>query len=95
MRDDHDVYLPGVITTSIARDSDRQHLAAKPLALLTTLVEAAPPGAVVLDPFAGSGTTLVAAKQCDRRAVGIEIDEACCEVGAARLAQGSLFEKLS
>jgi site-specific DNA-methyltransferase (adenine-specific) len=48
------------------------------------------PGELVLDPFAGSGTTLLAARQLGRRAVGIERSERYCELAVARLAQTAL-----
>lgn len=63
----------------------------KPLGILSPLIRyGCPPGGLVLDLFAGSGSTLEAARGCGRRAVGIEADEAQIEKAAMRLSQGVL-----
>lgn len=68
-----------------------EHPCPKPLRLLTWIVEnLSDVGDTVIDPFAGSGTTLHAAKQLNRKAIGIEIEERYCEIAVQRLARGVL-----
>jgi adenine-specific DNA-methyltransferase len=67
---------------------NKLHPTQKPTAALTPLISAfCPPGGVVLDPFAGSGSTLVAAKQLGRRFIGFEIDAQHHCTATARLAE--------
>lgn len=75
---------PGASTRS-------EHPAVMPTELASRCIRLSTwPNEVVLDPFCGSGTTLVAAKSLGRRAVGVEVSERYCELAVARLAQGLL-----
>lgn len=66
------------------------HPTQKPLAVMQRLISKVT-SPVIFDPFAGSGSTLAAAKFTGRTAVGVELDEAFCEIIARRLAQDTLF----
>lgn len=70
----------------LAPESGSEHPASFPLSLASTAVNATSAGLVV-DPFAGSGTTLRAAKDAGRRAIGIEKSERYCEIAARRMGQ--------
>lgn len=74
-------------------DGNKQHQTGKPEELLRQMLSVRPEWQVYLDPFMGSGTTLVAARELGRRAIGIEIEERYCEIAAKRLAQGLLFRE--
>lgn len=68
--------------------ADRSHPVDKPTELLRALIGPTTlPGATVLDPFAGGGSTLVAAKEAGRKAIGIELEERYCEIAAQRCSQ--------
>lgn len=68
------------------------HPTQKPLNLIRQLLNVG--GITILDPFMGSGTTLRAAKDLGRKAIGIEIEEKYCEIAARRMSQEVLqFEE--
>ena len=63
------------------------HPTQKPIALMKWCAEISKTEGLILDPFMGSGTTLRAAKDLGRKAIGIEIEERYCEIAVKRLAQ--------
>ena len=93
--------VPGALTSSVLETRSRSqgnpsscqgrygHPHAKPVDVMETLIAACPPGTIA-DPFAGSGSTLIAARNQGRQAIGVEIDERYAERAARRLDQGIL-----
>jgi len=83
-------YPSSLMATSVERNTAdvNGHPCPKPLRWMTWLVGLASlPDETVVDPFAGSGTTLFAAKSLGRKAIGIEIEERYCEIAAQRCSQ--------
>lgn len=78
--------LPDIWRSQYSSHKPTGHPAEKPVDLVRRMVQESG-GDLVLDPFMGSGTTLRAAKDLDRRAIGIEIEERYCDVAARRLEQ--------
>jgi site-specific DNA-methyltransferase (adenine-specific) len=101
--------LPGTFAHAPVHASEREHQTEKPLALMEEVVRIAPPGALVLDPFCGSGTTGMACIRRGRRFLGCELsegyagrargrltaEEVCSTLAARRIGQCSLFEDLT
>lgn len=69
----------------------KQHPTEKPVAVMVWCLQLWPSAQTIIDPFMGSGSTLVAAKRMGRRAIGIEIEERYCAIAVERLRQQSLF----
>lgn len=82
----HDCY----VVTSVGQEGVDGHPTVKPLQVMRDFVSRAYHNGTILDPFMGSGTTLVAAKNLGRRCIGVEIEEKYCEIAVKRLAQGVL-----
>lgn len=110
MPNDEEIYVLGdgfmkssppqrtVITTTEGRGTqvrDIGHPTPKPINLMETLIGRCPPG-VIADPFAGSGATLIAARNLGRKSIGVELEEKYCEIIAKRLEQQVIdFEALA
>ena len=91
--------LPGVFRHRVERPARRMgsveppgkklHMTGKPLALMEELLQIVEPGGTVLDPFAGSGTTLLAARNLGLGAVGIEASQTYFDIAKERLNRAS------
>jgi site-specific DNA-methyltransferase (adenine-specific) len=90
--------LDGVFTHTVAQ-SDKHHQTGKPTALMRDVVRICSPGGLILDPFAGSGTTGLGALAGGYRFLGIEREPAYVAIARRRIAdaaaQGSLFDPVA
>jgi site-specific DNA-methyltransferase (adenine-specific) len=80
----------GVYTFNVTHGRKSNHPTEKPLKLINQLLTDFSLGGVILDPFLGSGTTAVAAKELGLKFIGIEISEEYCAIAVKRLKQGVL-----
>lgn len=81
--------INSVMSSQMNRDIFYEHPTQKPLKLIKRLINRT--NGTILDPFMGSGTTLVAAKFLGRKSIGIEIEERYCQIAVDRLRQGVLL----
>jgi hypothetical protein len=87
----HAVWSVPIVLNRGGGGEARVHTTQKPEGLMSQLVaQFTDPGDTIVDPFMGSGTTLVAAKRLGRRAIGIERNREYCEAAVLRLQQGAL-----
>lgn len=86
MRDEGEC-LPGLFTFAVG-GSEKHHIAGKPEKLMQEIVKIIPPGGILLDCFTGSSTTLKAAREMGRKAIGFDINATWTAKSAERLAGG-------
>ncbi len=85
MRGGHGVHLYSETSQGFVRRERVQHPTQKSVGLMEWCIGKSTSKGLILDPFMGSGTTLVAAQNLNRQAIGIEIEEKYCEIAAKRL----------
>ena len=83
----HGVYLKSLSAQFHRATSGGLHPTQKPVPLMEWCIKKNDKAQTILDPFMGSGTTLVAAKNLNRKSIGIEIEEKYCEIARKRLRQ--------
>ena len=86
MKGGHGVYCHRDLAM-MAEAKNRKHPSQKPVGLMKWCIEKSKATGTILDPFMGSGTTLRAAKDLNRKAIGIEVSEEYCSIAARRLEQ--------
>lgn len=87
---DHKYFPHPVFESQRIAQRSRLHIAEKPVSVMEWLCKFVPPGGVVVDPFCGSGSTLVAARRLGLPSVGADIDPECLDITIRRLQQGAL-----
>jgi len=85
-------FINSTVAASFGGDVFTGHKSQKPIKLMRDLItKFVPAGAIIFDPFSGSGSTLAAARDLGYEAIGCELSEKWCSVSVERLAQQSLF----
>jgi site-specific DNA-methyltransferase (adenine-specific) len=82
--------LPGVYRQSMPAYAKRIHQTEKPLEVMRDIIQIVEPGGIILDPFAGAGTTILAAKNEGYPAVGIELSKHYANAAQKRVENGDL-----
>ena len=77
----------GMLQGDMGKKEYRHHPTQKPVPVMRWCIEQSKTTGTILDPFMGSGTTLRAAKDLGRKAIGVEIEERYCEIAANRMSQ--------
>lgn len=89
----HDEALSNIISVNTSQNDHGFHIAQKPLKLMELLISLVTiEGQIILDPFAGSGTTCIAAKNLRRHYIGIEIDDENVLISQQRLNASKQYE---